>query len=107
MDEQEQTDIQTVRDWCRASHVDDRDALISFNIGRGVFDDRLAIKRYLVGVADGLALGGFTDRTEHLKPEQSGSSRARILTFGSIPQILSPYNGELFIRSLLTFDIIR
>lgn len=38
MDEQEQADIQSVRDWCRASHVEDNDAHVAFVSGRGVFD---------------------------------------------------------------------
>jgi hypothetical protein len=37
-DEQEQDDIQAVRDWCNASHVDDADAKKAFSDGRGVFD---------------------------------------------------------------------
>jgi hypothetical protein len=37
-DEQEQDDIQAVRNWCNASHVDDADAKIAFSDGRGVFD---------------------------------------------------------------------
>ena len=38
MDEQEQADIQCVRQWCRASHVEDADAHLAFTTGRGVFD---------------------------------------------------------------------
>lgn len=38
MDAQEQADIQSVREWCRASHVEDADAHIAFISGRGVFD---------------------------------------------------------------------
>lgn len=38
MDSQEQADIQSVRNWCRASHVEDGDALQRFGSGQGVFD---------------------------------------------------------------------
>lgn len=38
MDEQEQADIQAVREWCRASNVDDANAHAAFVAGRGVFD---------------------------------------------------------------------
>jgi len=38
MDEQEQADVQSVRQWCRASHVEDADAHLAFTSGRGVFD---------------------------------------------------------------------
>jgi hypothetical protein len=38
MDPEDQTDIQSVRQWCKASHVEDLDALVSFATGRGVFD---------------------------------------------------------------------
>jgi hypothetical protein len=37
-DEQEEADIQAVRDWCNASHVEDADARFAFWDGRGVFD---------------------------------------------------------------------
>jgi hypothetical protein len=36
--EQEETDIASVRHWCKASHVEDPDALSAFNEGRGIFD---------------------------------------------------------------------
>jgi hypothetical protein len=36
--EEERLDILHVRQWCKAAHVQDTDALSAFNDGRGVFD---------------------------------------------------------------------
>jgi len=37
-EEQEQADIQAVRDWCNVIHVEDAGARLAFRDGRGVFD---------------------------------------------------------------------
>jgi hypothetical protein len=38
MDPEEQADIQSVRQWCKAAHVEDGDALQRFGNRQGVFD---------------------------------------------------------------------